>query len=360
MLFKIWERYFLRETLKMVFLIIFCFYGLYILIDYASHSSSHNYHHAHFQWKELFLYYYCEFVQRLDVLLPFALVIAGVRTLTQLNANNELMAFMAGGIKLKTLLRPFILIGLISTATIYANTEYLLPKALSELRHLGDEHALQKNKKNRRIFVQHIALKDRSTLLFQEYDSAKKIFFDTYWIRSFNEIYRIKYLSPYTKTPTGKYVDHLVRNDRGQFVKEESFEEKAFPEIRFNKKVLLDTITPPEELSLSKLWKEMPRKKGSSNEKQAQIKATFYKKLVIPWLCLIAILGPAPFCVRFSRHFPVFFIYAFSIFGLVACYLVIEAAVVLGSRQVLPAGWAIGAPFLLSMGGVLWKFARIK
>lgn len=359
MLFSIWERYFLRETVKMVFLIIFCFYGLYGLIDYASHSSGH-YHHSQFQWSELSLYYYYEFILRLDVLLPFALMIASIRTLTLLNVHNELVALMVSGVHLKTLLRPFVLLGLACTVIIYGNTEYLLPGALRELRHLHDAHALLKNKKNRRIFVQNVALKDHSSLLFQEYDTAREMFFDAYWIKSFDEIYRIKYLSPYTKVPTGKFVDHLVRNDHGHLIKRESYEEKGFSEIRFNKKVLLETITPPEELPLSKLWKRLPDSKNSSSEKQSQIAATFYQKLGIPWLCLLAVIAPAPFCVRFSRHFPVFFIYAFSIFGLVACYLMIDAAVVLVSRQLLPSSWCIGIPFFLLMGIVVLKFARVK
>ncbi|NGX42040.1 MAG: hypothetical protein K940chlam7_00316 [Chlamydiae bacterium] len=360
MIMTIWEKYFLRETIKVFFLILFCFYGLYVLIDYASHSNGQHYHHSHFQWLELCQYYYREFIQRLNVILPFALMIASIRTLTQLNVNNELLAFMASGIKLKTLLRPFVLMGLFCTLLVYANTEYFLPKALREHRYLNDAHSLQKSKKNKRIFVQRITLKDHSTLLFQEFDVAREMFFDVYWVKSFDEIYRIKYLSPHTKVPVGRFVDHFVRNDHGKLFKTASFEKKTFPEIRFNKKVLLDTITPPQELPLSKLWNKLPKFRQILSEKEAALSATFYHKLVIPWLCLLAIIGPAPFCVRFSRHFPLFIIYACSIFGLVACYLILNAAVVLGNRQVLPAIWSIGIPFSLILGIVGWKFFRMK
>lgn len=354
---KIWEKHFLGETIKVFLLIITCFYGLYILIDYSSHSYNHL---SHVPWIEVLYYYFREFVLRLDVFIPFALLIACIKTLTQLNTNNELVALMASGMKLKTLLRPFVFLGLLCTALIYLNTQFLLPQTLKDLRHVRDAHTLLKNKKRNHIFVQSVALKNRSTLLFQEYDASKEMFFDAYWIKTFDEIYRIKYLYPYAEVPSGKFVDHLVRNKDGKLEKAETFTEHTFPKMKFSKKVLLDTIIPPEELSYSKLWKKLPKHGNPPNEKESEMIATFSQKLVIPWLCLLAVIGPAPFCVRFSRYFPIFFIYALSIFGLVACYLIIEASVVLASRQVIPPHWAIGLPFFLVMGTFLWRYVKLK
>lgn len=348
---KIWKKYFLKETLKVFLLVIFCFYGLYILIDYSCQSYSYN------TFQDFLYHYTREFIQRADVLVPFALLIACIRTLTQLNTNNELVALMSSGIKVKTLLRPFILLGLFFTALIYLNTQFLLPQTLREIRHINDARTLAKLKKNDRAFVQHVRLKDQSTLLFQQYDSSREMFFDAYWIRSIDDIYRIKYLFHHNTPPTGKYIDHLVRNDEGKLVKIESMVEHAFPRMKFNKKKLLDTVTPSEELSLSKLWKRLPGQGSKPSEKEAAITATFFQKLVTPWLCLLAIIGPAPFCIRFSRNFPVFFIYALSLFGLVACYLLIDAAVILGSRQVLHPVWSIGLPISLFMGIFLGRYA---
>jgi len=130
----------------------------------------------------------------------------------------------------------------------------------------------------------------------------------------------------------------------------ESSQEKKFPAMRFSQQGLTETITPPDELSLFELWNQLPPTKETLSEKEAQKKTIFYRKLVLPWLCLLAILGPAPFCIRFTRQLPVFFIYAGSIFGLVAAYLIMNAATVLGERQVLQPAWAIWTPFILFTG----------
>lgn len=356
---KIWERYFLKEVLKTFGMILFCFYGLYIVIDYASRAGSQSLNSST-HWKEVMQYYLFELIQRLDVFIPFALLIATIRTLTRLNAQNELIALLSSGIKMKALLKPFLAFGLFFVAVLYLNQQYMIPYALQKIRHTRDIHQLHKNKKGNRISVQSVPLKDRTVLLYQSYDPAAELFFDAYWIKSFNEIYHIKRLSPKSKMPVGTYVDLIERTKNGKMQKTTSYERREFPEMRFNKRVLLDTITPPEELSLTKLWQSLPSAGKPSNEKQAQLAAAFYQKLVLPWFCLIAILGPAPFCVRFSRHFPVFFIYAFSIFGLAACYIILDASLVIAGRQVSSPLFAIITPFIVVQGIILWNYARLK
>lgn len=358
---KIWERYFLRETIKVFILVLCTFYGLYILIDYTSHFSNRQNHHSPIQWSEFFQHYFYGFILHFDVLIPFAIMIASIQRLCQLSVNNELIPLLASGIKLKRLLRPFVFFGLFATVLTYLNMEYLLPQALSQTRHTHDVHTAIKNKKNHHLFVQHILLKDQSTLLFQDYDHIHKLFFDAYWIKSFDDIYRIKFLKNSSDIATGHHVDHLTRNEKGKMVKKASYEEKQFPHLKFNQKVLVDTITPPKELPISVLWKKSPPShQNIFSEKESAIAATLYQKLATPWLCLLAVIIPAPFCVRFTRNLPVFLIYAFSIFILVASYLILESSLILGSRQVISPLWAVGTPFALLMGISIGRFAAVK
>lgn len=356
---KIWERYFAKETLKLLFLILGCFYFLYFLIDYSTRSGS-GHHHSTLSFINLVKYYSFELIQKLDILLPFALMISTIRTLTQLNTQNELVAMMAGGISMKRILRPFIIIALISVSLIYINTQFAIPEALKHMRHMQDLHALKKNKTRRKMIVQHVALRDNSTLLFQDFDPSAEKFSDVYWIKSFNEIYHMQSLAPTTHPPTGFFVDYLARDESGKMEKVNSFQVKKFPQIKFNKKMLLDTIIPPEEMSLTKLWQRIPHLEKISSEKEAEFLTTFYQKLAMPWLCLFAVLLPAPYCVKFSRYFPVFFIYGFSIFSLAACFIILNAAVLLGSRQVISPFWAIGAPFFSFMTIAVFKYVKLK
>jgi len=359
MTLTIWQKYFLKQTLKTFLLFLFCFYGLYVLVDLSAHASSYH-QHIHFRLGETLLYYASEFLKRAEVLVPFGLLLATIKTLCGLNINNELVALLASGYSLKTLLRPFIYLSLAFVSLLYVNTEFLQPHALQIIKRIDDRHHSQKVKVRDVPAVQHIALEDESTLLFQKYDAARQVFFDTYWIKNQGDIYRIKYLHPYTEYPVGQFVDHFTRNAEGRLVQKTSAVIRIFPEIKFNNAALMDTITPTKDLSISDLHKKFPEHTSIANEKHAQIMSYFYYKMAMPWLCLLAVIGPAPFCIRFTRQLPVFFIYAFSIFGLVGCYLVLDAALILGERQAVPPLLAIGAPLTLFFAIFGLKYVRLS
>lgn len=356
---KIWEKYFFSEFAKTFCLFLFGFYGLYVLIDYSNHASAFQSTHLLFKWQEILSYYGNDFVQRMEVLIPFALLISTIKVLCGLNAHNELVALMANGVSLKRLLLPFILIGLFFTAVMYINTEFTLPYALREIKLISETKMKQKNRSSQPFAVQHLTLEDQSVIIFQRYDTANQSLYDAYWIRSIDEIYRINRLYLGEENSFGKKVDHFLRSEDGNLIIVASDVEKQFPSIKFNKQALFDTLTSPDELPFSDLWAKLPPNGEVHSEKQSSILANFYYKLGMPWLCLLAILGPAPFCVRFSRTFPIFFIYACAIFSLVGFYLLIDASTLLGKRQVIPPFYAVWTPFLIVGGWIGWKFYRL-
>lgn len=356
---KIWERYFLGNLLRTTLFVIACTYGLYVLLDYASHSASFHRHQVQFQWKEVILYYICEFFNRLEVLLPLSLLLATIRTLTTMNVHNELVALMSSGVSVQRLMHPFVCVGLAAVSLMYINFEIVLPKAAQELKQIHDGRSSKKIRNRAEIMARSVQLEDRSTLIFQEYDAMQQSFFDAYWIRNIDDIYRMTYLKISTPLPLGLEVDHLQRNAQGDMVVMETFSEHSFDGMSFNRKALFESTVQPEEQSLSELWQRVPSHIAMS-EKEAQVMTTFYHKLMLPWLCLLAIIGPAPFCLRITRNLPVFFVYAGSLFGLVATYVVLDATVLLGERQALPPFWAVCAPFACVLSILLWRFVRLR
>ncbi len=353
----IWERYFLREMFKVFALFLICFYGLYVLIDYSTHSRS--FHNYHFTFANIISFYAYEFVTRMDALIPFAILIACIKTLYALNVNNELVALMASGIKLKRLLFPFLAFGLFFTALIFFNTEVLQPRALKYHKQIEQTRAKAKQNKHRHPHIQQITLEDNTSLVFQAYDEATQRFIDAYWIRSIDDIYRIGTLSPYHTPPLGSAVEHIQRNAEGALTVVNFATEKTFSDMQFNPVKLLDTVSSPEDYPLSALREKLPTGGHIMSEKEAKMLTTYYYKLALPWFCLLAIIAPAPFCTRFSRSQPIFFIYALSIFGLVSVYLLMDAAVILGERQVVSPALAIWLPFTCCFSYFGWRFARL-
>jgi lipopolysaccharide export system permease protein len=354
---KIWERYFLYKMFQVFFLFLFGFYTLYILIDYSNHASSFK--HYHFNAMNIARFYGFEFIMRMDILVPFAILIAFIKTVSTCNANNELVALMTSGIPLKRLMQPFLAFAFLCTLLVYFNTEILQPYAVKNNNQLEESRAKKKQKKYKHSFIQQIALKDGSSIVFQRYDSASQRFYDAYWIRNINDIYRIKYLSPYATLPLGEFVDHLQRNTSGDLLLTESFPNKSFENMLFDKKTLLETVSSPSELSITALKEKLPKPGNIRSEKEAQILTLYYYKLAFPWLCLLAVIAPASLCTRFSRNIPLFFIYAGSIFAMVAFYIILDAAVILGERQVLSPEIAILAPFILAFSFFGYRFSRL-
>lgn len=356
----IWERYFLKEFIKVFVLFLFCFYSLYIMIDYASHTSSLPQNTLHLKTTELFRYYLYIFASRAEILIPIALLIAFVKTVCTLNTHNELVALMASGFKLKTLMRPFVWMGLFCTVLLFLNEQFLLPTALKKLRRIEDVTKHNRSRQNQSTSVKQVILEDGSLLLFQSYDASKEQFFDAFWIQSIDNIYRIKYLSPSGNVPIGYFVDHLIRQSNGELLQQISYETLPFPDIHFNQKVLQSTIVDSEVLPLSQLLTRYLDVSNERTEKESKILTAFYWKMGLPWLCLLAIIAPAPFCVRFSRQVPVFLIYVFCLFGLLAFYMLLDATQVIANRQVIPAAWAIGAPCLIAFTWAAYRFAKMR
>lgn len=354
----IWERYFLKELVKTFFLFLFIFYGLYILIDYSSHMSSASHHHGKLNIQEFFMHYSYEFVLRAEILVPFALLIAFIKMFCQLNIQNELVALLAAGYSKKQLLTPAISLALLITLALYFNTEFLMPKANRKLQNL-DVKYVQK-KRDLKPAVHHLLLEDGTTLLFRFWNQTLKQFEETIWIRSIDEFWHIKHLNPNSYPPKGEMVDILKRTQAGLLLLNKSMPQAEIHEMHFNKKRLLETITPPDELALSALSKKLPKKQAETNEKEARILTSFYHKLALPWLALIAIFAAAPSCLRFTRTLSTFFIYAGAIFGLVAIYLILGAGRVLGERQVISPLVAIFVPFTFFALLFIFRFCRIK
>lgn len=360
-MFNTWERYFYRELLKSFALFLMLFYVLYIVVDYASHLSGAHYHHSRLHIGEFLLHYLCEFSVRAEILVPFGLLIATVHTLCRYNVNTELVALLAGGYSLHRLMRPYLVVGLLGVAALYINNEFFLPHAAKKLSSLDEKYASQKNKQLQSISARHLHLSDGSLLLYRDFDSSSQQFNNAIWIPETGEIWKMRTLDPFLTVPVGTFVDHFKRGANGSMDYIESSAKFAFEKMSFNRQKLSETIAPAEELAISTLIKATPELSASDeNEKAARSLTALFRKLALPWLALIAIIGPAPFCIRFSRNQSIFLIFTGAIFGLVAIYLVIDSTTVLGERQLISPAMAIFAPFSFFISLFLYRYARMR
>ena len=347
----IWEKYFIQQFLKTAILFLFCFYSLYILIDYASHTSALSSSHLSIHWSSIARYYTFVFSSRAEILIPLAFMIGCVHTLCMLNIHYELLALRTSGFSLYLLMRPFLVMGLCGVLLMYLNEEFLLPQALTQLRKIENSTKNQKSKHLLPISAHHVILEDESLLIFQDYDVNAHRFFDVYWVESIDSIYRMKYFFPFLTPPKGELVDHLVRQPNGELIQTNAYQEYTFSQMKFHSEALETTLLDPDILSLSDLFQQSMDISAHLNEKESKILTAFYWKLLMPWLCLFAIFAPAPFCISFSRQFPLFLIYVSSFFGIIAFYMLMDAFQIAAKRQLLSPWLAILCPFVL-----IWSY----
>ena len=124
-----WKKYLFVEVLKIFFFFSLCFFLLYALMDYSIHMQQIcKSQHANFG--AILLYYLCQFVKRIDLIFPLAFLVATIKTLMTLNVNSELVAFLAGGISKRTLLRPFFSLALVLSLAVLISFQFVTPKAL--------------------------------------------------------------------------------------------------------------------------------------------------------------------------------------------------------------------------------------
>lgn len=356
----IWKRYLLKEFLKVFAIVLFGFFFLYCALDYSFHMEdflkNKNIHLADF-----ILYYSHLFIKRTDLMISLALLIASIKVLCTLNANRELLALQVAGLNFKKLITPFLLVATCCTLFHFVSVEFILPHSTVYLDDFHHSHFKHPDRGHRAIARKEklhvIPLSDRSKVIYQYFDKEKDAYFDVIWMRSADDLWRIKYLKTGAKNPQGKYVDHFVRHPGGFFEKESSHVDYEFTQLRWTRETSNNPFIPYENRKASELWRMAHRSTTTAYEK-AEILTNFYFKSAMPLLPLLVIIAASPFCIRYSRSQPVFFIYAFGIFSYVAFYLFMNASVILGETNVFSPIIAIFAPFILCGAFFSWKFIK--
>lgn len=355
---KIYQKYILKEFLSFFLFFLLCFYGLYVLIDYAGHAQTF-YSSKNFSWDSFFRYYGAMFLVRAEILVPVGLLLAFLKTILRFNRQGEMVAFLAGGLSVHRLLRPLFLCGWAALLLLYMNEEWWLPVAGQKVSHI--EESGKKNRKKRAFSattVESVGFKDGSLLFYLAYDPVSHALSDVFWIDSLEDVYHMQSLFPWRNPPKAILVDHFVRSASGELLFQGRWEERSFPEIPFQKDRLQSTLLDPDMQPLSSLWEQFKSPMfEEASDRRGRLESAFAWKMLIPWFCLLALLLPAPACLRFSRQLPLFLLYARPLFTLLALYLFLDALKTVTSRQILPPVPTLVVPLMMSL---LWTWMRYR
>ncbi|MCI5052446.1 MAG: LptF/LptG family permease [Simkaniaceae bacterium] len=348
---KIYQRYIFKEVATIFFSCLLMFYLLYALLDFSLHMGFMLYHEG-LKIYQIMLYYLLQFIKRLDLLLPLSLVIATIRTLFSLNVNHELVAFRSSGVKLRELCAPMIYISLFCALLGYVNFELTLPSARKYIDHFETtylSHIKESQKSSNEL--KSLFLQDGSRLIYQ--NEGEKLH-DVFWIHSIDDLWHMKYLDVSKEMPTGRFVDHLVRNREGTMEKIASHDFLVFDNMPFHSRIKPSKVIPHENRSISQLIKLLILRRYQSLDEKSEIQTQCFSKLTMPWLALITVLFAIPFCTRFSRAPKIFITYTIALFSYISIFTIMDGCIILGSHHLVHPALAVFGPMLLllSISGV--------
>lgn len=353
----IWKRYFFKEILRTFSFLLFGFFALYIVLDLMAHLKDIRAGSTSFStW---ILYYLCTFSRRLDVFIPFTVLIGTIRILINLQARNELVALLACGVPMRTLLQPFFVSACIAAGILYANFEWALPFAQPRALFIQENDFGKKQIEDLTSPIHEVLLKDASRMFYRRYNPITHQFHDVFWIASLNKIYHMKTLTCEAQHPTGSMVDLLARDKNGNLRQVQSETTAVLHEMQFDEESLKNSIMNPRDVSLSTLFSQMYLYGQSMSERATDIRSNFIYKVTFPLLALLAFMAPASYCLVFRRQIPYFMIYLVSIGGLFCFFLLVQVALILAKSQVVSPLVAFGVPWTCAFIGFGKDYLRV-
>lgn len=357
---KLINRYLFKEILLFFLFFIASFYFLYVLIDYSMHLKL--FHQEKLSYIKIGSYYLWQFTQRIDILFPLALMIASIKILTTMNLRLELVALLASGIPFKQLFRPFLWIACGVSLFLYFNQQWFQPYSFSYIKNFEQNYLKKKDDFSSPVYSLH--LPNNVLLLYQNFDQEKKEFKNVFLVTNLDDICRIETLTITEKGMLGRKVDRLSRKSSGEIAKKESLESELFPKMEINEKTLFNETKVTRAQSMFELVKKIPKHSFGAifkkiNDKDAENLSYFSYKLFLPLLSLLAVIAPAPFCIRYSRKIPLIFIFAGALFSIFAFFILINSCLVLSIHQILPPFWGICIPFLLLFSFFGYRHAKL-
>lgn len=134
---KLLDRYLLGQFIKYFFTVNVGFVAIYLLVDFFEKIDNFSRAGKPFALAMKFFILNIPFI--IDQIGPVLVLLSGVISLGILNHTRELTALKAGGIPLKTIIRPLVIGGFCLTLLFLAAAQFLLPKTITATNNIWYE-----------------------------------------------------------------------------------------------------------------------------------------------------------------------------------------------------------------------------
>jgi lipopolysaccharide export system permease protein len=373
---RLLDRYLLRELLVPLGYCLGGFLLFWTVFDLF--NSLGDLQEKRMLWQDIALYYLVRTPEVLVLILPIALLLALLYSLTTHARHHEITAMRAAGISLWRIAQPYFLVGFASSLLLLALNELAVP----------DSSDLAEKISKRRIAVQTGALRpgqvgnltfnnsrDRRIWRIGMYDSNAEIMIDprVVWVLPDSSVRWLD--ADRAERLAGVWVFLNAREYR----EEPKANSMPLPILQTNRLALPEFTETPEQIkSEIKLSRSISLRPGVRVEMAIRellnylrlhpdpkpkerdwLYTQLHGRLAAPWTCLVVVLIAIPFGAASGRR-NVFFGVAGSIFICFAFFVLQKVGLAMGSGGFLPPWIGAWLPNLFFSVTGAWLTARVR
>ena len=313
----------------------------------------------------------------LVLVLPVALLLAMLYTLTNLARHNEITAMRAAGLSLWRICAPFFAVGLLASGLLFALTEVVVPRSDdwafriktryvqkaedNKLQSLAREFGLNNERAQRKWYIREYDARRMEmrhlTVYWLLKDGSSRQMSADRAVRT-NGVWTFFGVTEYSQAaPGAELVKVFLPTNVVAMPEFDETPQQIQGEIKMSNYETLDPRTQniplPEILEFLRQHPRLPPQNVSA------LLTVFHGRIAAPWTCLVVVLIAIPFGAGSGRR-NLFFGVAGSIF-IVAGYLVTEKlSLAVGTAGILPAGLAAWLPNLLFGATGIALTARVR
>jgi lipopolysaccharide export system permease protein len=313
----------------------------------------------------------------LVLVLPVALLLALLYTLTQHARHNEITAMRAAGISLWRICLPYFGVGLLATGAQFALNEVVVPRSAAWALHIRTRYVQTAEDLREQTAARHFGMINERAhrhWFCTQYDAAAAEMFGPTVVWSLpdgslrtlyaaravhtNGVWVFFEVKEYAQAdPDVPVTVRLLQTNVLAMPEFEETPRQVRGEIKMGNQ---ETFNPhSEDISLREILDYLREHPGLPKAQAGELLTRFHNRLAAPWTCLVVVLIAIPFGAGSGRR-NLFFGVAGSIF-IVAGYLVTQqVSLAVGSHGHLPAWLAAWLPNLLFAATGCLLTARVR
>jgi lipopolysaccharide export system permease protein len=371
---RLLDKYLLRELLTPL---VYCLGGFTMFfVAFSLFKDLDELKDSKLRALEYVEYYVTTLPEMIVTVLPIALLLALLYTLTNHARHHEITAIRAAGVSLWRLSLPYFAVGLVGSGVLFALNEFAVPDSAIKAEQIKNRHSEKKKKKSADIV---------ENLGFVNATAGRAWIIGSYNLRTAEMVNPRVIWTLGDGSQRWLHAARAIRtNDAWLFL--DAREYRADPERTANLVPSLSTN------ALEHKWNETPAQIrsevkisgsiGSHVAKEADLplveirdylrlhptlprehrywlETKWHGRLAMPWTCLVVVLIALPFGAASGRR-NVFVGVASSILIAFSFFVITQIGLALGSGGHLPAWLAGWLPNIVFGAGALWMTARVR